>query len=103
MNESNAGAVASTEVLGAGAGARIHCLKTWPEFFREVKAGTKPFEVRRNDRGFRVGDVLILQEWDRGSQEYTGDMLSKRVSYMLEGAAFGIVTGFVVMGLEDCA
>lgn len=100
-----ADAVGSSEWLGASfeaRRARMHCLKTWPEFFREVRAGNKTFEVRRDDRGFRVGDVLVLQEWDRHAQQYTGDMTARRVSYLLEGEPFGIVRGFVVMGLEAC-
>ena len=41
-----------------------HELKTWPEFFTETRSGRKKFELRRNDRDFRVGDQLLLKEWD---------------------------------------
>lgn len=40
---------------------KTHQLKTWPQFFREVVAGTKPFEIRVGD--FAVGDVLHLCEF----------------------------------------
>lgn len=41
-----------------------HELKTWPEFFRAVQSGAKPFEVRKDDRPYAVGDVLQLLEFE---------------------------------------
>jgi len=40
-----------------------HNLKTWPSYFNEVLSGEKTFEIRRNDRQFQVGDLLILEEY----------------------------------------
>src|SRR3954470_11426726 len=42
-----------------------HELKCWPEFYKALVSGEKTFELRKNDRGFRVGDVLWLREWRR--------------------------------------
>jgi len=38
-----------------------HFLKTWAEYFEAVKSGNKTFEVRVNDRDFKVGDILVLR------------------------------------------
>lgn len=62
-----------------------HGLKTWPEFYEKVEDGSKTFELRKNDRGFKVGDTLVLQEWDPIKKEFTGRQLERTVSYMLEG------------------
>lgn len=76
-----------------------HELKTWPEFFDAIVGGDKPFEVRWNDRGFKVGDVLRLREWDPRHSWYTGREERRRVTYVLANQAFGIEAGFVCMGL----
>lgn len=92
-----------------------HQLKTHPPYFDAILDGSKPFEVRRNDRGFEVGDILRLREWDPNqlvvmpwgpfSGDYTGREVSKRVTYVLgyspSGPRFGVEPGYVVMGLAD--
>lgn len=79
----------------------IHELKTWPEFFEAVLNGNKTFEVRRDDRGFSVGDILHLKEYDISLNRYTGRELAKTVTYILRGGKFGIEVGYVVMGLGE--
>lgn len=41
-----------------------HHLKAKPEYFRATIEGRKPFEVRKDDRGFKVGDHVILKEYE---------------------------------------
>jgi len=41
----------------------IHHLKTLPEYFQPVIEGRKPFEIRENDRNFKCGDLVILEEF----------------------------------------
>lgn len=76
-----------------------HKLKIWPEHFIGIQEGYKPFEVRRDDRGYRVGDILVLQEWDRFNDRYTGREMRKVVTCKLDGGQFGIEPGFCVLGL----
>lgn len=79
---------------------KIHDLKCWPEFYAAIQSGAKRFEVRENDRDFRVGDVLILREWSNDAHVYTGQETWHRVTYMLTGGSFGLAPGFVVMSIE---
>lgn len=80
--------MASDPVIPA---ATIHELKTWPDYFVHLLDGSKTFEYRRNDRGFKVGDVLRLREWEplawaSGQStmgRYTGREMQRRVSYLL--------------------
>ncbi|VVB53356.1 Uncharacterised protein [uncultured archaeon] len=64
--------------------ANIHNLKCWPEYFKAVKERFKTWEVRKNDRGYKVGDILQLAEWDPTTEQYTGRIFSVRVTYMVE-------------------
>lgn len=77
-----------------------HLLKILHEYFEEVVKETKPFEVRKNDRGFKLDDILILAEYSISIQSFTGRVIEKKVTYILEGGSFGVEKGFVVMGLQ---
>jgi len=63
---------------------RTHDLKTWPRFFDAVASGAKPFEIRANDRDYRVGDRLILREFDPATGEYSGRSVERVVSYVTD-------------------
>lgn len=41
-----------------------HDLKVHPQYFAALANGSKPFEARKDDRGYAVGDTLRLHEWD---------------------------------------
>ncbi len=82
-------------------GPVVHRLKTWPNFFEAVWKGLKPFEVRKNDRDFQVGDTLLLLEWvPKGNVGWvTGREIRTRVTYVLRDPQWGLKDGFVVLGL----
>jgi len=92
----------------------IHELKTLPHFFEDVLRGDKQFECRNDDRGFRIGDELLLREHDpkescdgdcrtgcNGEHGYTGRILHRKVIYVLRGEWIGIKQGYCVMGLAN--
>lgn len=75
----------------------IHHLRTWPIYFEAVLAGEKPFELRKNDRDFRAGDTVHLDEWDPRTKEYTGRTTVRAVTYVLINHE-GLAPGYVVLG-----
>lgn len=80
---------------------RIHRLKCWPEYFKAVSTGQKPFEIRLNDRDYHVGDLLVLEEWDPTIKNYTGEYVRATITYLLWPAPdLGICEGYVIMGLD---
>jgi hypothetical protein len=76
---------------------QLHTLKTWPDPFTALTDGSKTFEVRYDDRGFAVGDLLRLAEWDPDTSRFTDRMVLRRVTHLLRG--FGLEDGYVALGL----
>lgn len=74
-----------------------HELKIATEYFEAVAEGVKNFEIRRNDRGFEVRDVLELREYNADTG-YTGRVVTREVTYM---TSYGQVEDYVVLGLKD--
>ena len=58
--------------------------KIWPEYFSRILSGEKTFELRLADWEFKVGDVLVLKEWDPKTKEYTGREIEKEITYVLK-------------------
>lgn len=61
---------------------KIHSLKLNHEFYQDSEDGTKSFEIRKNDRDYKVGDLLVLREYK--NEEYTGRFHFKEITYILE-------------------
>jgi hypothetical protein len=77
----------------------IHRLKVHSQFWPALKNGSKPFEVRLNDRKFHVGDVCELREYDP-SFGYKGEPIQLPITYILANEDFplGVPIGYVVLG-----
>lgn len=106
------------EVGSRGRRARVHELKTWPEPFERLWAGDKRHEVRKDDRGYAVGDLLILREYDPAPGDvldelhmrlcgvvtepgrYTDRAALVVVSYITPGGRFGLAPDICVMSVH---
>jgi hypothetical protein len=78
----------------------VHELKTWPQFFGVVKSGDKKMELRKNDRLFKVGDDLILKEWDPVEGKCTGRICRRRITHIYEGTGWGLLPGFAILSIK---
>jgi ASC-1-like (ASCH) protein len=75
----------------------VHEMKIIPEYFQAVINGNKSFEIRRNDRDFSVGDVLLLNEYNAEQNKYTGRRVRVKIIYITNYAQ---VENYVVMGIK---
>lgn len=60
-----------------------HQLKTVQPFFDAVRDGKKTAELRKDDRGFQIGDVLVLREYDAKLRRYSGASVTVVVTHVL--------------------
>ena len=75
-----------------------HDLKILPRWFKDITEGGKHFEIRKNDRDYKVGDRLILKEWD--GEHYTGCYIERRVGYIYHGTGeYGLEKGYCILDL----
>lgn len=72
----------------------MHNVKSLPQHFTLEADDTKRFTIRRNDRDYRIGDVLRIEEWN--GEAYTGRLVERRVTCITD---FMQPEGYVVLGL----
>ena len=59
----------------------LHELKINKQYFKEVSNRKKTFEIRKNDREFKVGDFVKLKEIDE-NKKYTGNEELFEITYL---------------------
>ena len=76
----------------------IHELKILPEYFNEVQSHNKQFELCKDDRDYRVGDWILLKEFENGS--YTGrECGCFGITYILRNCPeYGLADGYCIIG-----
>jgi hypothetical protein len=84
---------------------KIHDLKCWPVPYEAIVTGEKTFEWRMNDRDYRVGDILVLHEYNPNNDrlKYTGRMTAALITYILGNGEFGIPEGYCIMSIRRIA
>jgi len=58
--------------------------KIWSEYFELVKSRKKKFELRLANFDIKEGDILVLEEWNPETKQYTGRTIEKKVNYILK-------------------
>lgn len=79
---------------------KVHDVKLGTTFFDDVRTGRKTFELRKNDRGYKEGDTIVLHEYKDGTT--TGRTITKKIVYMLEDFT-GLEDGYCILGLGEAA
>ena len=75
-------------------GQKVHQIRLGASFFEDACSNIKSFELRKNDRNYKKGDILELMEFADGRN--TGRMVRKLVTYILEDYT-GLEDGFCIM------
>lgn len=73
-----------------------HYLKTETEYYQAVEKGIKRFELRKNDRDFKIFDILYLEETINGI--YTGRKLPPiEIKCILHGGKYGLDKNYCIL------
>ncbi len=62
-----------------------HDLKSWPDFFEAFLDGSKLHDMRDiRDREFKIGQTVLLREWNPDGSGYTGRDLFMIITYITD-------------------
>ena len=78
-----------------------HNIKILKCYADEVVKGTKTFEVRKNDRNYKEGDIIQFDCIDSEGNKIAHDInsISYKIAYVLSG--WGIQDGWVAFGIKE--
>lgn len=77
----------------------MHIVKIWPEHFEDVKSRSKRVEIRVDDRNYKVGDKMLLQEYLPDDGEYTGKEITVLITHILRDDCRGVERGYVALSI----
>jgi len=74
-----------------------HRLKVLVPYYQSLVNREKNFELRVNDRDFKVGDTVALDEYT--GSNYTGRGIKRKIKYVLKDChQFGLMDGYCIFG-----
>lgn len=62
--------------------SNTHRVKSWCHLFAAFNAGVKTHDLRVMDRNYQVGDTIILCEYDKQCERYTGREAVGEITYI---------------------
>ena len=80
----------------------IHVLKVKPtDLIYDIVSGAKTFEIRKNDRNFKVGDILYFIGVNEKGEQANVETAAT-VKYILENRSdYGLKDGYIAMSIES--
>lgn len=81
---------------------KIHNIKILEKYAGDVLAKKKTFEIRYDDRGYEVGDVIIFNVVDTSNKpkEHTLNNIVWKIIYILDDFD-GLRNGYVAMSIKE--
>lgn len=71
-----------------------HRVKIKKEYASAYYEGLKPWEIRKNDRDYKVGDIIEFEIIDHGG------IYQREITYLFEGGQYGLEEGYCIMTLS---
>lgn len=85
----------------------VHELKIKECYWKDVWNGRKTFEIRKNDRGYKIGDVIHFHPIDDNGneisieKEFNDKYNNYLITYVFEGGEYGLDKDFCVFGIRQ--
>mgnify|MGYP000173923804 CR=1 FL=1 len=78
-----------------------HQIKIDRALFQDLRLGRKTAEVRKDDRNYQVGDILIIYPFDKETGKPDGvDFVCREITHKLSGGQFGIEQGYCLLSIK---
>lgn len=85
----------------------VHELKIKECFWKDVWNGRKTFEIRKNDRNYKVGDVVhfhVIDETENEIQiekEFNDKYNNYVITYVFNGGEYGLDKDYCIFGIRQ--
>lgn len=77
---------------------KIHNLKIDKDLIEYKVKGMKNWEIRYNDRDFKVGDILFEREYNQVAGEYGSNCIYEKITGILpHKACYGLKEGYCIL------
>lgn len=80
-------------------GIKVHELKIYHKYMIKIINRLKTFEIRKNDRDYKEGDILQLKEIEDDIDEYTGYEIFVKIEYIHKG--LGMENNYICMAIKE--
>lgn len=79
----------------------LHTLKIKEIYYRDIMLGKKTFEIRKDDRAFKPGDIIIFNVIYVDGANFLSQSLF-RIKYVLRDCPeYGLKKGYCIFSLEE--
>ena len=78
---------------------KIHIIKTVNPYFNLASQDLKDWELRKNDRDYKVGHWIISREYSPDLNQYSPHFLTGRINFILENFP-GLENGYCILSIR---
>lgn len=79
----------------------VHQLKIDYAFWDDLVAERKTAELRKDDRGYQVGDIMMIKPVVLDSEyfEFEGECQARVITHIVQGGQYGIEAGYCMLSM----